>query len=69
MTLDEVVPHPQYRMCHARSISAPPTVVWDELGQVTMSALPLGYSLESIRLLPFTSTEVVFGVTGTDVTG
>lgn len=52
MTLDEVVPHPQYRMCHARSISAPPTVVWDELGQVTMSALPLGYSLESIRLLP-----------------
>ena len=52
MTLDEVVPHPQYRMCHARSISAPPTAVWDELGRVTMSALPLGYALESIRLLP-----------------
>jgi len=52
MTLDEVVPHPQYRMCHARSISAPPTAVWDELGRVTMSALPLGYVLESIRLLP-----------------
>ena len=49
ITLDEVVPHPQYRMCHARSISAPPTAVWDELGQVTMSALPLGYALESIR--------------------
>src|SRR5437763_11920778 len=52
MTLDEVVPHPQYRMCHARSISAPSTAVWDELGQVTMSALPLGYALESIRPLP-----------------
>ena len=52
MTLDDVVPHPQYRMCHARSISAPPTAVWDELGRVTMSALPLGYALESIRLLP-----------------
>ena len=52
MTLDEVVPHPQYRMCHARTVSAPPAVVWDELSQVTMSALPLGYALESIRLLP-----------------
>ena len=52
MTLDEAVPHPMHRMCHARSISAPPTAVWDELGQVTMSALPLGYALESIRLLP-----------------
>lgn len=52
MTLDEVVPHPQYRMCHARTVSAPPRVVWDELGRVTMSALPLGYALESTRLLP-----------------
>src|SRR3954447_16053122 len=52
MTLDEVVPHPRYRMCHARGISAPPTAVWNELVQVTMSALPLGYALESIRLLP-----------------
>lgn len=52
MTLDEIVPHPQYRTCHARIISAPPTAVWDELRQVTMSALPLGYALESIRLLP-----------------
>jgi hypothetical protein len=52
MTLDEVVPHPEYRMCHSRTISAPPTAVWDELCQVTMSALPLGYALESVRLLP-----------------
>lgn len=52
MTLDDLVPDPEYRMCHARSISAPPTAVWDELCRVTMSALPLGYALESIRLLP-----------------
>jgi hypothetical protein len=38
--------------CHARVISAPPAAVWDELLRVTMSALPLGYALESIRLLP-----------------
>jgi len=52
VTLDEVVPHPQYRMCHSRTVSAPPTAVWDELFRVTMSALPLGYALEGIRLLP-----------------
>jgi hypothetical protein len=52
VTLDEVVPDPQYRMCHSRTVSAPPAAVWDELCQVTMSALPLGYALEGVRLLP-----------------
>jgi hypothetical protein len=52
MTLDEVVPHPQYRMCHSRAVSAPPTAVWEELCRATMSALPLGYVLEGVRLLP-----------------
>ena len=52
MTLDDVVPHPQHRMCHSRTASAPPAAVWDELCRVTMSALPLGYALEGIRLLP-----------------
>jgi hypothetical protein len=52
MTLDDVVPHPQYRMCHSRVVDAPPTAVWDELCRVTMSALPVGYALEGIRLLP-----------------
>jgi hypothetical protein len=42
MTLDDVVPHPQHRMCHSRTVSAPPAAVWDELCRVTMSALPLG---------------------------
>ena len=52
MNLDEVIPNPQYRMCHSRNVAAPPTVVWDELLQVTMSALPLGRALEGVRLLP-----------------
>jgi hypothetical protein len=52
MTLDDVVPHPQYRMRHSRTVSAPATAVWDELCRVTMSALPLGYALEGLRLLP-----------------
>jgi hypothetical protein len=52
MMLDEVVPHPHYRMCHSRTVSAPPAAVWEELCQVTMSALPLGYALEGVRLLP-----------------
>jgi hypothetical protein len=52
VTLDEVVPDPHYRMCHSRTVSAPSAAVWDELCQVTMSALPLGYALEGVRLLP-----------------
>jgi hypothetical protein len=52
MTLDEVVPHPQYRMCHSRSVRAAPPDVWDELCRVTMMELPLAYALEAVRLLP-----------------
>jgi hypothetical protein len=52
MNLDDVIPNPQYRMCHARVVGAPPSVVWDELHRVTMSALPVGWALEAVRLLP-----------------
>ena len=52
MNLADVIPNPEYRMCHARAIAAPRTVVWDELHRVTMSALPLGWMLEALRLLP-----------------
>ena len=52
MNLDDVVPNPHYRMCHARIVAAKPIVVWDELCRVTMSALPLGRALEGVRLLP-----------------
>jgi hypothetical protein len=52
MNLGDVVPNPMYRMCHARAVGAPRGVVWDELHRVTMSALPLGWTLEALRLLP-----------------
>jgi hypothetical protein len=52
MNLDDVVPNPRYRICAARVVSAPPTVVWDELNRVNMSDLPLGRALEGVRLLP-----------------
>ena len=52
MNLDDVIPNPEYRICHARPVAAPRTVVWDELHRVTMSALPLGWTLEALRLLP-----------------
>ena len=52
MTLDDVIPNPQYRIYHARAIGASPSMVWDELHRVTMSALPLGWALEAVRLLP-----------------
>jgi hypothetical protein len=52
MNLDDVIPNPQYRMCHSRIVGAPATAVWDELLRVTMSALPLGHALEGLRLLP-----------------
>jgi hypothetical protein len=52
MNLDDVIPDPQYRMCHSRTVAAPPIVVWDQLLPVTMSALPLARALEGLRLLP-----------------
>ena len=45
MTLDQVVPHPQYRMHHSRTVGPRPRDVWDELCRVTTVALPLGYAL------------------------
>jgi hypothetical protein len=52
MNLDDVIPNPQYRVCHSRVVEAPPSVVWDELHGVTMSSLPLAWTLEAVRLLP-----------------
>src|SRR3989441_4079851 len=52
MNLDDVIPNPEYRLCHSRVVRAPPSVVWDELHRVTMSALPLSWALEAVRLLP-----------------
>jgi hypothetical protein len=52
MNLDDVIPEPDHRTRHSRVVGAPPEVVWDELHGVTMSALPLGRTLEAVRLLP-----------------
>lgn len=52
MNLDDVIPNPHYRLCHSRVVGAPTSVVWDELHGVTMSALPLAWTLEAVRLLP-----------------
>jgi hypothetical protein len=52
MNLDDVIPEPQHRSRHSRVVGAPSEVVWDELHAVTMSALPLGRTLEAVRLLP-----------------
>lgn len=52
MTIDDVLPNPQYRMYHSRNVAAPPVVVWDQLLGVAMSALPVTRALEGLRLLP-----------------
>jgi hypothetical protein len=40
MDLDDVIPNPQYQICHSRVARAPLLAVWDALHRVTMSALP-----------------------------
>src|SRR5438105_9498662 len=52
MNLDDVIPNPQYQICHSRVARAPLPAVWDALHRVTMSALPLGHALEGVRVLP-----------------
>jgi hypothetical protein len=52
MDLDDVIPNPQYQICHSRVARAPRPAVWDALHRVTMSALPLGHALEGVRVLP-----------------
>ena len=52
MDLDDVIPSPRYSLRHARSIDASPEDVWDALHQLPVSAFPLTWSLEALRLLP-----------------
>ncbi len=52
MNLDDMIPEPEHRTRHSHVCDAPPEVVWDELHGVTMSALPLGRTLEAVRPLP-----------------
>ena len=55
MTLDDVVPHPQYRMCHSRVVDAPPTAVWDE------GTLQLTPEVHPLREGPAAFTRVATG--------
>ena len=52
MDLDDVIPSPQYQICHSHVARAPLPAVWDALHRVTMAALPLGHALEGARVLP-----------------
>lgn len=52
MILDDLIPDPRYRMRHARDIRAAAADVWDALHSVTVSALPLTWALEGLRLVP-----------------
>jgi hypothetical protein len=52
MDLDDVIPDPQYQICHSRVVRAPLPAVWDALHRVTMSALSLGRTLEGVRARP-----------------
>jgi len=51
MDLDDVIPSPQYQICHSRVARAPLPAVWDALHRVTMSALPLGHNTKDFRFL------------------
>jgi hypothetical protein len=50
--LDDLIPRPRYTLRHARAINASPEDVWDELHELPVSAFPLTWSLEVLRLLP-----------------
>ncbi|MCW2698753.1 MAG: hypothetical protein JWQ45_288 [Blastococcus sp.] len=52
MELDDVVPEPQYVTRQARTIPAPPSVVWEELHRLRMTALPVSLLLSAARFLP-----------------
>jgi hypothetical protein len=52
VNLDDVVPNPHYRICDSCLVSATPSVVWNELHRVTLSALPLTYILTAVRNAP-----------------
>ena len=50
--LDDLIPSPRYTLRHSRAIDASPEDVWDALHELPVSAFPLTWSLEALRLLP-----------------
>ena len=52
MDLDELLPQPTYRITASTVIEAPPSVVWEELLALPLSALPISRALITLRHLP-----------------
>src|SRR3954447_5472513 len=52
MELDDVVPEPQYVTRQARTIAAPPSVVWEELHRLKVTSLPVSLVFSAARFLP-----------------
>lgn len=52
LTLDDVLPAPDFRERHACHIDAPPEAVWDALQKLRLGDLALTRALMSVRTLP-----------------
>ena len=52
MRLDDVLPHPRYRIAASRVIAASPDEVWATLLGLQMGAIPVGFALTLLRHLP-----------------
>ena len=52
MNLDDLIPSRRYTLRDSRAINSSPEDVWDALHQLPVSAFPLTWTLEALRLLP-----------------
>jgi hypothetical protein len=52
LTLDELLPGPDFRERHSRVIAAPPAAVWAALQELRLGDLALSRALMGVRLLP-----------------
>jgi len=52
LTLDELLPDPDFRERHGRRIAAPPAPVWDAVQELRLGDLALSRALMGVRLLP-----------------
>ena len=52
LTLDDVIPRPDFSSQHELWIAAPPPAVWEALRTVRLGGTPLSRTLMGIRLLP-----------------
>jgi hypothetical protein len=52
LTIDELLPAPDFRERHERRIAAPPAAVWEAMQELRLRDLALSRALMGIRLLP-----------------